>query len=206
MSAAMKKMVFAIVAVLGIGALPSIAIADPAREETGTLTPVARQPPAEMRSDMLDRLFGRLAKATNKDEAQTVEQAIWKLWMTSDSPTAELLLAQAVKASAADDNETALKILNGLIAVHPEFMEAWNRRATVYYLTGRYQDSLADIDQVLDREPRHFGALSGLGMIKRKLGDLTAARAAFSDALAVNPNMDGIKRALDEIDHEERPL
>jgi tetratricopeptide (TPR) repeat protein len=126
--------------------------------------------------------------------------------MTSDSPTAEILLAQAVKASAAGDNESALKILDGLIDVHPEFMEAWNRRATVYFLMGRYAESLADIDQVLAREPRHFGALSGLGMIKRKLGDLAAARTAFGDALAINPNMDGVKRALEEIDREERPL
>ena len=85
-------------------------------------------------------------------------------------------------------------------------MEAWNRRATVYFLMGRYAESLADIDQVLAREPRHFGALSGLGMIKRKLGDLAAARTAFGDALAINPNMDGVKRALEEIDREERPL
>ena len=203
----MKKMVPAIIAALVLLALPTLASADPAREEgAGSLTPVTRQSTAEIRSDMLDRLFARLGKATNKEEAQTVEQAIWKLWMTSDSPTAEILLAQAVKASAAGDNETALKILDGLIDVHPEFMEAWNRRATVYFLTGRYAESLADIDQVLAREPRHFGALSGLGMIKRKLGDLAAARTAFGDALAINPNMDGVKRALEEIDREERPL
>jgi tetratricopeptide (TPR) repeat protein len=203
----MKKMVPAIIAALVLLALPTLAPADPAREEgAGPLTPVARQSTAEIRSDMLDRLFARLGKATNKEEAQTVEQAIWKLWMTSDSPTAEILLAQAVKASAAGDNETALKILDGLIDVHPEFMEAWNRRATVYFLMGRYAESLADIDQVLAREPRHFGALSGLGMIKRKLGDLAAARTAFGDALAINPNMDGVKRALEEIDREERPL
>ena len=114
--------------------------------------------------------------------------------------------ATKAKASAAGDNETALKILSDLIEVHPEFTEAWNRRATVYYLMGRYPESLADIDQVLKREPRHFGALSGLGMIKQKLGDFSAARAAYDDALAVNPNMDGVKRALDQIDRQERPL
>jgi tetratricopeptide (TPR) repeat protein len=198
------KMVPAIAA-FGILMLPAIAFADPAREE-GAPAAAVRQPPAEIRDDMLDRLFAKLVKAASKEEAQTVEQAIWKLWTTSDSPTAELLLAQAVKASTAGDNETALKILDGLIEVHPDFMEAWNRRATVYYLIGRYQESLADIDEVLKREPRHFGALAGLGMIKRKLGDLSAARAAFGDALAVNPNMEGVKRALDEIDREERPL
>ena len=114
----MKKMVPAIIAALVLLALPTLASADPAREEgAGPLTPVTRQSTAEIRSDMLDRLFARLGKATNKEEAQTVEQAIWKLWMTSDSPTAEILLAQAVKASAAGDNESALKILDGLIDV-----------------------------------------------------------------------------------------
>src|SRR5438874_5047164 len=203
----MNRMVSAAVVVLGLfaAAIPGFAGQVPEAGQ-GSQPAVARQSPADDRADMLDRLFARLGKATNKDEAQTVEQAIWKLWMTSDSPTAELLLAQAVKASAAGDNETALKILNGLIEVHPEFMEAWNRRATVYYLMGRYQESLADIDQVLKREPRHFGALSGVGMIKRKLRDLISARAAFSDALAINSNMEGIKRALEEIDREERPL
>jgi tetratricopeptide (TPR) repeat protein len=202
----MKAVAIGVLA-LGILALPHGLTADPAREEGGRGAPtVARQSPAEIRADTLDRLFGRLAKAASKEEAQTVEQAIWKLWMASDSPTAELLLAQAVKASAADDNPTALAILNGLISVHPDFMEAWNRRATVYFLMGRFTESLADIDQVLDREPRHFGALSGLGMIKRRLGDLGAARAAFDDALAVNPNMEGVKRALEELEREDRPI
>src|SRR5262245_23566742 len=127
----MKKMVAIIVAALFLSPSPLIALGD---EVKPTLTPAVRQSPAELRSDTLDRLFARLGKATSKEEAQTVEEAIWKLWMTSDSPTAELLLVQAVKASDAGENETALKILNGLIEVHPEFMEAWNRRATVYFL------------------------------------------------------------------------
>jgi len=203
----MNSMVPAILVVLGLfaAAIPGSAGQVPEAGQ-GSQPAVARQSPADDRADMLDRLFARLGKTTSKEEAQTVEQAIWKLWMTSDSPTAELLLAQAVKASAAGDNETALKILSDLIEVHPEFTEAWNRRATVYYLMGRYPESLADIDQVLKREPRHFGALSGLGMIKQKLGDFSAARAAFDDALAINPNMDSVKQALDQIDREERPL
>ena len=86
------------------------------------------------------------------------------------------LLGQAMKASSAAENETAIHILDSLIKVHPDFMEAWNKRATVYYMLGNYEKSVADIAQVLDREPRHFGALSGLGMIRQKQGDLAAAR------------------------------
>ena len=197
------------IAVLAMAAMPLIAAADPSQETSDSINATLSSPhqsPATIRADLLDRLFARLVKATSDEEGQAVEQAIWKLWMASDSPTAELLLGQAVKVSAVGDNETALGILDKLIRVHPDFMEAWNRRATVYFLLGRYQESLSDIDQVLAREPRHFGALSGLGMIKRRLGDLSAARAAFSDALAVHPHMPGVKRALEELEREETPI
>jgi tetratricopeptide (TPR) repeat protein len=203
------KVARSFIAVLAVAAMPLIAGADPSRDTSGSINATLASPhqsPATIRADLLDRLFARLVKATSDEEGQAVEQAIWKLWMASDSPTAELLLAQAVKVSAVGDNETALEILDKLIKVHPDFMEAWNRRATVYFLLGRYQESLSDIDQVLAREPRHFGALSGLGMIKRRLGDPAAARAAFSDALAVHPHMPGVKRALEELEREETPI
>jgi tetratricopeptide (TPR) repeat protein len=167
---------------------------------------VARLKPAEIRSEQLDRLFARLIKSQDASEAQRTEQSIWSLWMTSDSPTADALLAQAMKASAANETAAALSILDRVIEVHPDYAEAWNKRATVYFLIGRYNDSLNDIDKVLELEPRHFGALSGRGMIKRQQGDLAAARAAFEEALSYNPHMDGVKRALEEIESEERPI
>ncbi len=167
---------------------------------------VIRLKPAEIRAEQLDRLFARLIKSDNPSDAQRMEQSIWSLWMTSDSPTADALLAQAMKASAANETAAALSILDKVIEVHPDYAEAWNKRATVYFLIGRYNDSLKDIDKVLELEPRHFGALSGLGMIKRQQGDLAAARAAFSEALSYNPYLEGVKRALEEIESEERPI
>lgn len=167
---------------------------------------VTRLKPAEMRAEQVDRLFARLIKSEDGPEAQRAEQSIWNLWMTSDSPTADALLAQAMRASAANETGTALAILDNVIEVHPGYAEAWNKRATVYFLIGRYNDSLRDIEKVLELEPRHFGALSGLGMIKRQQGDLAAARAAFSEALSFNPHLDGAKRALEEIEAEERPI
>jgi tetratricopeptide (TPR) repeat protein len=167
---------------------------------------VAHLKPAEIRSEQLDKLFARLIKSTDDGEAQLIEQSIWSLWMTSDSPTADALLAQAIKASAADETAAALSILDNVIEVHPDYAEAWNKRATVYFLIGRYEDSLNDIDKVLELEPRHFGALAGRGMIKRQQGDLAAARAAFEEALTYNPHMDAVKRALEEINNEERPI
>ncbi len=162
--------------------------------------------PAEIRSEQVDKLFARLIKSTDDAEAQRIEQSIWSLWMTSDSATADALLAQAMKASAVNETATALSILDNVIEVHPDYPEAWNKRATVYFLIGRYNDSLKDIDKVLELEPRHFGALSGRGMIKRQQGELAAARAAFEEALSFNPHMDGVKRALEEIESQERPI
>lgn len=178
-----------------------------ARDQSAEPVPaVARLKPSEMRAEQLDRLFARLIKSEDGAEAQRTEQTIWNLWMTSDSPTADALLAQAMKASAANQTGLALSILDNVIEVHPDYAEAWNKRATVYFLIGRYNDSLKDIEKVLELEPRHFGALSGLGMIKRQQGDLAAARAAFSEALSYNPHLEGAKRAIEEIEAEERPI
>ena len=183
------------------------ALAQENREPGGPRAPsVARKSPAEIRSDLLDSLFARLHKVDTPAEAQVVERAIWELWMKSDSPTAELLLTQAVKALGAGEEQASLSILDKLIAVHPEFAEAWNKRATVYFMIGRYNESLSDISRVLDLEPRHFGALSGLGMIKQQQGDKKAALAAFRDALAVNPQLEGARQAVDELAADQEDI
>ena len=93
-----------------------------------------------------------------------------------------------------------------LIAIAPELSEAWNKRATLYFMMGRYEESLADIDRVLDLEPRHFGALAGRGMIYRKQENYGAALEAFRRALAINPNMPGVKDAISEIDSLQQPI
>ena len=183
------------------------AFAEEAREPPSSAAPVvARKSPAEMRADRLDGLFAKLRLARDEDEAKKAEESIWKLWMTSDSPTAEVLLGQASAAMAAKQFDASLEILDSLVEVHPDFAEAWNKRATLYYLLGRTRDSLADIDTVLDLEPRHFGALSGRGMIHQKEKNFSAAMAAFRDALAVNPSMSSIKKAIKQIEKFERDI
>ena len=87
---------------------------------------VARLKPAEIRSEQLDKLFARLVKSADGAEAQRLEQSIWSLWMTTDSPTADALLAQAMKASAANETATALSILDNVIVVHPDYSVSWN--------------------------------------------------------------------------------
>jgi tetratricopeptide (TPR) repeat protein len=88
--------------------------------------------------------------------------------------------------------DLALKLLDAIIKMRPDYVEAWNRRATVYYLQNNYARSLADIEQVLVREPRHFGALAGLGMIMQDVGDDKRALEAFRKALAINPHLEKV--------------
>jgi tetratricopeptide (TPR) repeat protein len=93
-----------------------------------------------------------------------------------------------------DDNnyDLALKLLDAVIEIKPEYTEAWNRRATVYFLKKDYGNSLADLSKVLTREPRHFGALSGLGLIMQEIGDEKHALDAYRKALEVYPRLKGV--------------
>jgi tetratricopeptide (TPR) repeat protein len=140
----------------------------------------------------LDFLFGALKAAPDEASAKHVEARIWALWMQTPSDTAALLMARAKAAMDAKQAEVALKLLDAVIKLRPEYVEAWNRRATLYYMQNDYTHSLEDIEQVLSREPRHFGALAGLGMIMQDLGDEKRALDAFRKALAVNPHLERV--------------
>jgi tetratricopeptide (TPR) repeat protein len=140
----------------------------------------------------LDFLFGALKAAPDEASAKHVEARIWALWMQTPSDTAALLMARAKAAMDAQQLDVALKLLDAVIRMRPDYAEAWNRRATVYYLKNDYGHSLADIEQVLVREPRHFGALAGLGMIMQDIGDEKRALDAFRAALAVNPYLEKV--------------
>ena len=140
----------------------------------------------------LDFLFGALKAAPDEASAKHVEARIWALWMQTSSDTAALLMARAKAAMDAKQADVALKLLDAVIKLRPEYVEAWNRRATLYYMQNDYTHSLEDIEQVLSREPRHFGALAGLGMIMQDLGDDKRALDAFRKALAVNPHLEKV--------------
>ncbi|MDE2602346.1 MAG: tetratricopeptide repeat protein [Bradyrhizobium sp.] len=140
----------------------------------------------------LDFLFGALKAAPDEASAKHVEARIWAIWLHTPSDTAALLMTRAKAAMDAGQMDVALKLLDAVIKLRPDYIEAWNRRATVYYLQNDYEHSLEDIEQVLVREPRHFGALAGLGMIMQDLGDNKRALDAFRQALAVNPYLDKV--------------
>jgi tetratricopeptide (TPR) repeat protein len=140
----------------------------------------------------LDFLFGALKAAPDEASAKHVEARIWAIWLQTPSDTAALLMMRAKAAMDAQQIDVALKLLDAVIKLRPDYVEAWNRRATLYYLQNDYARSLADIEQVLVREPRHFGALAGLGMIMQDIGDEKRALDAFRKALAVNPHLEKV--------------
>src|ERR1700739_1959401 len=120
------------------------------------------------RNKGLDFLFGALEAAPDEDSAKHVEARIWAIWLQTPSDTAALLMMRAKAAMDAQQTEVALKLLDAVIKLRPDYTYAWNRRATLYYLQNDYMRSMADIEQVLIREPRHFGGLAGLALIQQE--------------------------------------
>lgn len=194
-------------------ALP-MALSDalPARAEAVDPEPLKPiEPPATLpkvqhgdKAQNLDRLFSALKVAPDEESAKYVENRIWAIWLASTSDTANLLMGRVKTATEAKDYDLAIKLLNSIIDIRPDFIEAWNRRATIYYMKKEFGRSMEDIHEVLAREPRHFGALSGLGIILQELGDDKGALDVFRRALAVHPHLeripDLVKRLSGKVD------
>ena len=140
----------------------------------------------------LDFLFGALKIAPDDVTAKAIEGRIWALWAATRSDTTTLLMARAQTALEQHDIDLAIKLINAVIKIRPNYVEAWNRRATIYYMKKDYGHALADIREVLRREPRHFGALSGLGLIMQDLGDDKQALEVYRRALAIYPRLERI--------------
>jgi tetratricopeptide (TPR) repeat protein len=144
------------------------------------------------RTHNLDFLFGALKVAPDDTTAKAIEERIWALWVVSRSDTTNLLMSRVKTALDQHDTDLALKLLDAIVKIKPDYVEAWNRRATLYYLKKDYGRSLADIREVLKREPRHFGALSGFGLILQDIGDDKQALEVYRRALAVYPRLQRI--------------
>ncbi len=137
----------------------------------------------------LDFLFEALKVAPDEASAKSVEERIWALWLITPSDTANLLMTRVKQAMDAEDLDLAIRLLDSIVEIRPDYAEAWNRRATAHYLKKDYGRSLADIRQALAREPRHFGAIAGLGMIMRDLGEDKRALDMFRRALEIHPHL-----------------
>ena len=163
--------------------------------------PPRKLPPVSHGDPMsnLDTLFAALKIAPDDDSARAIEQRIWAVWMISGSDTCNLLMSRVKAATAAKDYDLALKLLDAVVEIKPDYVEGWNQRATIYYLKDDYGHAIADIGQVLKREPRHFGALSGLGVILQEIGDDKDALKAYRDALKIDPHLEHIPDVVKEL-------
>jgi tetratricopeptide (TPR) repeat protein len=142
-----------------------------------------------------DRLLGRLGDA-DPQVRESAAQAMWRIWSRSGDPAIDSLFARGVEQMQRAAYEDALTVFNEIVARKPEFAEGWNKRATLYFLLDRNQESLRDCDEVLKRNPNHFGALSGAGQIHLRLDHPQLALEFFRRALKVNPNLDTIRLVI----------
>ena len=150
----------------------------------------------------LDTLFEQLHQTGDPAEAQLIQSYIWALWVEARDDGLNQLMHGGTRAMQVGDLNEAIGMFGQLIEIAPDFAEAWNKRATVYYMVGRYDDSITDCMKVLELEPRHFGALSGLGLIYMSLDDKPAALHWFREALKQNPHMDNIRDRVEELSRE----
>lgn len=157
--------------------------------------PAAVGEEAESRESRLDSLFAAL-KTSDPAAAEKIAAEIQVIWNDSGSASMNLLAKRAKRAMDAGSTDAALMHLNDLVRLAPEFAEGWNIRATVHFIVGAYRKSIADIHETLKREPRHFGALAGLGLVYTALGRKEEALAAYEAALAVHPHLEGPKEMV----------
>jgi tetratricopeptide (TPR) repeat protein len=163
---------------LSLATLPAAAQAPPSR-------------PARTPAETLDLLFAALKAAPDESVATQIEARIWQAWIGQGSPAVQLLLRRGMRNIEARALTEALEDFDAVIALAPDLAEGWNKRATVYFLMQQDENSAKDILETLTREPRHFGALQGLSLVRERQNDLPGALRAFEAALALHPKMAG---------------
>ena len=155
---------------------------------------------AEDQNKELDRLFLELKKNI-PSKSSNIEQQIWLLWSTH--PSDEKLTSLLNEGSRLVQDQKlykAISIFTDTIELDPTWAEAWNKRATVYYMIGEFQKSQDDIDKVLELENRHFGALAGQGLVNIKLENYDKAKKSYQKAQEIYPAMKSSKVMIEQIE------
>jgi len=185
---------------------PAPLLAGPTREEA--LKALADKGSADSRrlgaqalgdTGLMSDLPQLAAALRDSDEVvrENAESSMWQVWSRAGDPTIDRLFATGLEQMNARQGEQAVETFSEIIRRKPDFAEGWNKRATVYYLLGEYQRSLADCDEVMKRNPYHFGALSGYGMIYMQLDQPAIALEYFERALRVNPNLESTRQTIE---------
>ncbi|RMD89210.1 MAG: tetratricopeptide repeat protein [Alphaproteobacteria bacterium] len=206
----MRRRARPVTAALGV-ALLAVAVAagagraqtQPPAQDSPPAAPAAAEDPRAARAARLDALFAELADPATEDW-EAVEQQIWSEWSHSGSAAMDLLLRRGRKALEAKDTARAIALFSALVDHAPDFAEGWNARATAFYMADRYGEALADIARALALEPRHFGALTGLGMILEESGFPERALQAFRAAHAIHPHRPSVNEAIERLELKTR--
>jgi len=157
---------------------------------------------ADQNDPRLDQLFEQLQASQSPASAQALERVIWDIWLNSEKNSINILMRQGVQAMQSGDFPTAYDNFSTIVELEPDFAEGWNKRATVLYLIGDLDASIEDVKRTLALEPRHFGALSGLGLINDALEDAEAALEAYEAALEVHPFLGNALIRVDQLRKE----
>jgi tetratricopeptide (TPR) repeat protein len=159
---------------------------------------------ADQQDPRLDGMFERLRSTPDAAVARWIEQQIWQLWLESDDLDANQLMRQGVRAMREQRFDVALRAFDRLVAEAPEFAEGWNKRATVHYLMGSWRASVLDIQRTLALEPRHFGALFGLGLIYDALQQPEAALRSYEATMVLNPHSENTRLRVEQLRQQLR--
>ena len=155
---------------------------------------------ADQNDPRLQPLFADLQTPLSATAAQQIENQIWKYWLSfPDDQTIENAMATAMLIMERGQLQSAERIFGRIINHEPHFAEAWNKRATVRFLAGNYNGSAKDIAKVLQLEPRHFGALSGLGMIHMHNGDWQNALKTYELAFSIHPYLTNVETIINDL-------
>jgi tetratricopeptide (TPR) repeat protein len=192
------RMTAGIAAVLLLLAAPGPLLAAETRPAAAEQVPTV----TTTKADLLDKLFADLKAEKSLQSAKNIEAAIWDLWMESGDPQVDKLMGDTLAAMNSQSFDLAVDFLDAIVKLKPDYAEGWNKRATVYWLLDDFDKSIADIERTLALEPRHFGALSGLGMIMTSLGEKHKALAAYRRALEVDPHLEGVKDGIARLEKE----
>ena len=160
--------------------------------------------PADQKDPALDSLFDRLATTSSAEEASDISNEIWQRWSANDDPDVSQLMEIGIRALNYSTYRKALRSFDRIIEMAPQFAEAWNKRATLYYHIREYRRSIDDIKETLRLEPRHFGAWSGLGLVSLAQENYPGALVAFKKALSINPHIPNIRRYVQKLEDWQR--
>jgi Tfp pilus assembly protein PilF len=167
-----------------------------------------RRVPDPAHQSRLDQLFERLAASGGEAEASGIADQIARIWSRSGSDTLDLLMDRVEQAMKSNDGVTTLDLLDSVLALKPDFMEAYSRRAAVHFQQKDMDAAMRDLRQALAMEPRHFQALAGVGMVYQTGGEPKLALRAFREALKLNPHLKGIRQAAEKLalEHDGQDL